>query len=73
MIKQLGHKPADAKKMIAKAMKRNDSITTAEELFDEVYKGERMGEEEIELNCNIRSQLAHDFKAGNRLAEPHLR
>jgi Holliday junction DNA helicase RuvA len=42
MIKQLGHKPADAKKMIAKAMKRNDSITTAEELFDEVYKGEKM-------------------------------
>ena len=43
MIKQLGHKPADAKKMIAKAMKRNASITTAEALFDEVYKGERMG------------------------------
>jgi len=43
MIKQLGHKPADAKKMIAKAMKRNDSITTAEALFDEVYKGEKMG------------------------------
>jgi hypothetical protein len=31
--------------MIAKAMKRNDSITTAEGLFDEVYKGEKMGEE----------------------------
>jgi len=42
MIKQLGHKPADARRMIAKAMKRNSSITTAEELFDEVYKGERM-------------------------------
>jgi Holliday junction DNA helicase RuvA len=44
MIKQLGHKPADAKKLITKAMKRNASITTAEELFDEVYKGERMGD-----------------------------
>jgi Holliday junction DNA helicase RuvA len=42
MIKQLGHKPADAKKMIAKAMNRNDSITTAEALFDEVYLGEKM-------------------------------
>jgi Holliday junction DNA helicase RuvA len=41
MIKQLGHKPVDARKMIAKAMKRNDTITTAEELFDEVYKGEK--------------------------------
>ena len=44
MIKQLGHKSTDARQMIAKAMKRNDSITTAEELFDEVYRGERMGE-----------------------------
>jgi Holliday junction DNA helicase RuvA len=44
MIKQLGHKAADARQMITKAMKRNTSITTAEELFDEVYRGERMGE-----------------------------
>jgi len=42
MIRQLGHKSTDARQMIAKAMKRNDSITTAEELFDEVYRGERM-------------------------------
>lgn len=42
MIKQLGHKAADARQMISKAMKRNDSITSAEELFDEVYRGERM-------------------------------
>lgn len=44
MVKQLGHKPADARQMIAKALKRNRSITTAEALFDEVYRGERMGE-----------------------------
>lgn len=43
MIKQLGHKPADARKMITKAMKRNDAIASAEELFDEVYKGEKDG------------------------------
>lgn len=42
MINQLGHKAADARQMITKAMKRNTSITTAEELFDEVYRGERM-------------------------------
>ena len=41
MVKQLGHKAADAQQMVAKAMKRNESITTAEELFDEVYKGEK--------------------------------
>ena len=40
MIKQLGHRPADARRMIDKALKRNRSITTAEELFDEVYRGE---------------------------------
>lgn len=42
MVKQLGHKPADARQMIAKALKRNNSIATAEALFDEVYRGERM-------------------------------
>jgi Holliday junction DNA helicase RuvA len=40
MIKQLGHRPADARRMIDKALKANRSITTAEELFDEVYRGE---------------------------------
>ena len=41
MVKQLGHRAADARKMITKAMKRNESISTAEELFDEVYRGEK--------------------------------
>ncbi len=40
MIKQLGHRAADARQMIDKALKRNRSITNAEELFDEVYRGE---------------------------------
>jgi Holliday junction DNA helicase RuvA len=44
MVKQLGHKAADAKQMVAKAMKRNESISTAEELFDEVYRGEKVEE-----------------------------
>jgi holliday junction DNA helicase RuvA len=44
MVKQLGHKPADAKQMIANAMQRNRSISSAEALFDEVYRGEKMGE-----------------------------
>ena len=42
MVKQLGHKPVDARQMIAKAMKRNSSISTAEALFDEVYRGQQM-------------------------------
>jgi holliday junction DNA helicase RuvA len=44
MVTQLGHKPADAKQMIANAMQRNRSIGSAEALFDEVYRGEKMGE-----------------------------
>ena len=42
MIKQLGHRTADARRMIDKAFKRNRSITTAEELFDEVYRSEKL-------------------------------
>jgi hypothetical protein len=30
----------EAKEMIAAALKRNKNITTAEELFEEVYRGE---------------------------------
>ena len=41
LIEQLGHKPADAKRMITAAMKRNEHIDTPEALFDEVYRGER--------------------------------
>ena len=44
MVKQLGHKPVDARQMISKALKRNPSITSAEALFDEVYRGEQMGQ-----------------------------
>jgi Holliday junction DNA helicase RuvA len=43
MIKQLGHRMADARQMIDKAMKRNSTIKTAEELFEEVYRGEKTG------------------------------
>ena len=42
MINQLGHRAADAKRMIDSALKRNRSITTAEALFDEVYRGEKL-------------------------------
>jgi holliday junction DNA helicase RuvA len=42
MVKQLGHKADDAKQMIARAMKRNSSIATPEELFEEVYRGEKL-------------------------------
>ncbi len=42
LINQLGHRPADAKRMIAEAFKRNDAIGSPEDLFDEVYRGEKV-------------------------------
>ncbi len=44
LVGQLGHKPADAKRMIAQALKRNCSIASPEALFDEVYRGERISD-----------------------------
>ncbi len=40
LTNQLGHKIADAKHLISQAMERNNSISTPEELFDEVLSGE---------------------------------
>ena len=41
MVQQLGHRVADARQMIADALKRNSAISTPEELFEEVYRGEQ--------------------------------
>ena len=40
LVDQLGYKIKDAKQMITDAMKRNSSISTPEELFEEVYREE---------------------------------
>jgi Holliday junction DNA helicase RuvA len=40
LVSQLGHKIADAKQMIVAALERDSSLSTPEELFDEVYRGE---------------------------------
>jgi Holliday junction DNA helicase RuvA len=41
LVNQLGHRPADAKRMVAEALERNKDISTPEALFDEVYKAEK--------------------------------
>lgn len=41
LIVQLGHRRTDAKRMITEAMERNSAIKTPEELFEEVYRGEK--------------------------------
>lgn len=41
LVTQLGHKILEARKMIEEAMKRNPRIASSEELFEEVYRGQR--------------------------------
>ena len=41
LVSQLGHRVSDAKQMIAEAMIRNSDISSPEELFEEVYRGEK--------------------------------
>lgn len=41
MVLQLGHKAAEARRMIEEAVKRNPSISSSEELFEEVYRGQK--------------------------------
>jgi Holliday junction DNA helicase RuvA len=43
MVSQLGHRMADARRMIAEALKRRSAISTPEELFEEVYRGQLPG------------------------------
>lgn len=40
LVEQLGHRPAEAREMVSAAMKRRPDISTPEELFEEVYRGQ---------------------------------
>ena len=42
LTKQLGYKAPNAKQMVAEALKRKPSISTPEELFEEVYQDEEI-------------------------------
>jgi Holliday junction DNA helicase RuvA len=39
LVKQLGHRPSEASQLITEALKRRPGIVSAEELFDEIYRG----------------------------------
>ena len=39
LVKQLGHRPGEASQLIADAYSRRPAIGSAEELFDEIYRG----------------------------------
>lgn len=42
LVNQLGYKMTEARKLVAEALKRNSTITTPEELFEEVYRVESL-------------------------------
>jgi holliday junction DNA helicase RuvA len=39
LTKQLGHRPTEASQMIADALRRKPDVLTAEDLFNEIYRG----------------------------------
>jgi Holliday junction DNA helicase RuvA len=39
LTKQLGHRPSEASQLIADAFRRRPELATAEELFDEIFRG----------------------------------
>ncbi len=41
LVTQLGHRPGEARRMIEEAMKRQPAISSSEELFEEVYRGQK--------------------------------
>jgi Holliday junction DNA helicase RuvA len=41
LVKDLGHKLSEAQRLVREAMIRNPSISTPEELFEEVYRGQK--------------------------------
>jgi Holliday junction DNA helicase RuvA len=41
LVKDLGHKLSEAQRLVKEAMQRNPNISTPEELFEEVYRGQK--------------------------------
>ena len=41
LINRLGYKPAQANQMIKDALQRDDSISSPEQLFDEIFNGDK--------------------------------
>ena len=41
LVKQLGHKMTEARQLVTRAVKNNPSISTPEELFEEVYRAQK--------------------------------
>jgi Holliday junction DNA helicase RuvA len=40
LVKQLGHRPSEASQLITDALRRRPDVTSPEDLFDEIYRGQ---------------------------------
>jgi holliday junction DNA helicase RuvA len=40
LVKQLGHRPSEASQLISDALRRRPEVTSPEDLFDEIYRGQ---------------------------------
>ena len=40
LVKQLGHRPGEASQLITDALRRRPDVTSPEDLFDEIYRGQ---------------------------------
>ncbi len=45
LVKDLGHRASEARRMVEEALKRDPCIASPEELFEEVYRGEKRQDE----------------------------
>ncbi|NIM05222.1 MAG: Holliday junction DNA helicase RuvA [Armatimonadetes bacterium] len=43
LVDQLGYRSVEARKVVEEAMKRNPAISSAEELFEEIFRGQKTG------------------------------
>ena len=41
LVRDLGHRVLEARRMVTEALRRNPSVSSPEELFEEVYRGEK--------------------------------
>ena len=41
LVKQLGHRPSEASQLITDALRRRPAVMSPEELFDEIYRGQK--------------------------------
>ena len=64
LVKDLGHKLSEAQRLVKEAMLRNPNVSSPEELFEEVYRGQK----EI---VTLKSQIPN-YKLANKVLQSSI-